>query len=1272
MSDFLARIKPRRSTVAGERPNANELRVGELAINTADGKLFTKHSDNIVKEITGTGTGSGGGGGGGGVDGEIEDLSNVIRRTGFVPDTAIPYWHINTFANQPPTTIPEFDAGLKDGWWMFTDDFPGIVDPVFYVYQSDLQGTQVDFTTLPVSGTFYVAWYNFNHLADIRDVAEDMVAVEYTNLTIRDNLSISFQLDMGWLEGIRDLGLDDDAIRAGRFVVYPPGEPVEDKPSLEDDILVVGSDGNWQPRPIKTSLLIDMPSESDLNSAQQTYERSKPPLLFDPAIGEFKVEHPEQLYRDRSYQNIHNTKNDLSFPLPELVFLGSNLDEYSNVVDIQQAHPDDDFYSIETPSWLRGVRFWKSPVPERIWINLKGKMGIWWDSSAYQSDINTANTIPNPTHERSDFRITANGVDHYVAITEKLSKVLTVAYDEGQITSDGELKRVLEIRVDIRFESCDLFPPQGQFCGVAFQMRLAEDGEVRYSIGSSLTSGHALEPYQQLNAPIGLTNPYPTEFYRGVWSFNEVVMWHGFSIQNDGYASNGYQCTYKKSLYDINAYEGLGVDGLGDVDDITLRNPGDTLRWNEERRVLEWDVFTQRDIFTDLDNASDGEVPTVVEYGDGKVLELQPIPRRLAQLEDVDTTPDSSAYLLQRQDESNAWVKIEDIESVNSVAGKTGAVTLETVDLDDVAPNKAKTAGSWVVTAGTAEDGEAYFDSDNDRLVLALETSEGVNFTDNANYLDASTPHTVAVKTLSGEILFEGDVDGPVDPRRGKFNLYLSDVSWVSALVVGEKLVLEFVRSDAANLAPESGQVLRYDGSNYRPATLSFYDLADAPDEVEGLSDSPHDGTQYARTDGAWTPVVHYDDSALDARVTTLESEVITLQGEVSALQGEVTTLQGEVTTLQGELANKIESAPVDGNAYVHQNGAWTLLTDVLTALGYQPGGGGPTPTPEPTPDIPETVNGGNFTTGEAGSVDLTVSGGDFTSGAAGSADELVDGGVFTSDVVIPETVDGGDFTTGASGSVDTEVSGGDFTTGTAGSADELVDGGVFTSDVVIPETVSGGDFTTGTGGSADVTLGGGDFTTGAAGPNDETVDGGAFAPESVSGGDFTSGGSAGPDTTYGGGDFTSGYSFGQNITLDGGVFTSGDGLIAGGGDFTSGGSGGSDVTYGGGDFATGTGGSQDITLDGGDFGGPAASGGDFTSGEGGDDDATYGAGNFTTGQASGDDVTLNGGDFSAEGGGDFTTGAIGGAAITYGAGDFSSGESSGAAVTLDGGDFSS
>ena len=41
----------KKNSAAGNAPSASDLSAGELAVNTADGKLFTKHTDGTVKTI---------------------------------------------------------------------------------------------------------------------------------------------------------------------------------------------------------------------------------------------------------------------------------------------------------------------------------------------------------------------------------------------------------------------------------------------------------------------------------------------------------------------------------------------------------------------------------------------------------------------------------------------------------------------------------------------------------------------------------------------------------------------------------------------------------------------------------------------------------------------------------------------------------------------------------------------------------------------------------------------------------------------------------------------------------------------------------------------------------------------------------------------------------------------------------------------------------------------------------------------------------------------
>ncbi len=55
MAELNARIIAKASATSGEAPLAADLEVAEIAVNTADGKLFTKHTDDSIKEISGSG-----------------------------------------------------------------------------------------------------------------------------------------------------------------------------------------------------------------------------------------------------------------------------------------------------------------------------------------------------------------------------------------------------------------------------------------------------------------------------------------------------------------------------------------------------------------------------------------------------------------------------------------------------------------------------------------------------------------------------------------------------------------------------------------------------------------------------------------------------------------------------------------------------------------------------------------------------------------------------------------------------------------------------------------------------------------------------------------------------------------------------------------------------------------------------------------------------------------------------------------------------------------
>ena len=133
MADLNARIKPKKSSAAGEVPQAADLEVAEIAVNTADGKLFTKHTDNSIVTISG-----GGGGAVDSVNGEtgvvslgIQDMEDVeipavfryVKGTDSSPDNPGQFYYITTNLKINKDDADGNDAGLGSATelWMSID-----------------------------------------------------------------------------------------------------------------------------------------------------------------------------------------------------------------------------------------------------------------------------------------------------------------------------------------------------------------------------------------------------------------------------------------------------------------------------------------------------------------------------------------------------------------------------------------------------------------------------------------------------------------------------------------------------------------------------------------------------------------------------------------------------------------------------------------------------------------------------------------------------------------------------------------------------------------------------------------------------------------------------------------------------------------------------------------------------------------------------------------------------------------------------------------------
>lgn len=110
MADYLGPIKPKKSSTTGEVPSAADLEVAELAVNTADGKIWTKHSDGSVKELGKAQTVNGQTGD---VNLGIDDLSDVDSSSTAPTQGQALVWN-DSDQHWEPGTITGFSGSYND------------------------------------------------------------------------------------------------------------------------------------------------------------------------------------------------------------------------------------------------------------------------------------------------------------------------------------------------------------------------------------------------------------------------------------------------------------------------------------------------------------------------------------------------------------------------------------------------------------------------------------------------------------------------------------------------------------------------------------------------------------------------------------------------------------------------------------------------------------------------------------------------------------------------------------------------------------------------------------------------------------------------------------------------------------------------------------------------------------------------------------------------------------------------------------------------------
>ena len=448
------------------------------------------------------------------------------------------------------------------------------------------------------------------------------------------------------------------------------------------------------------------------------------------------------------------------------------------------------------------------------------------------------------------------------------------------------------------------------------------------------------------------------------------------------------------------------------------------------------------------------------------------------------------------------------------------------------------------------------------------------------------------------------------------------------------------------------GQFLKYDGTEWIPSEIDSVDLStesiDALSDVDTSTTSPQVGQLLQWNGNNWIPADAPEsgagalDDLTDVDVTTpapVDTQVLAYNeadDEWQAANPRATAGAPTDTTFPGKPGEMRYS---ETHFYICiAPDTWKQM--LLYEIGVDPNPG--------NPSIGQIVDGGNFLTGEEGTINTILDGGNWTTGLTSDQQDVIrDGGYFTPDIpVLGDVIDGGDFENGTSNGSNFLIDGGNYTTGAPGTNDDItVDGGIITPEPSETpqngDTIDGGNFLTGAAGT-NYYVDCGDFFTGASGSADVTLDGGLFVPDAP-----------GPNDAIDGGDWEFGFSNGSNFLLDGGNWTTGypgvDGIADGGvwigpapgpdatidcGDFLTGAPG-TDFFLDGGNWSTGAGGYEG-TADGGIFSENIdliADGGDFKAGIGAETSEIFDGGDFKTGDVI-VDLPVDGGDFTTGGGG--------------------------------------
>ena len=344
MSDFLARIKPKRSTVSGETPSSLELEVAEIALNTADGKIFTKHTDGSIKEISGSG-----GGGGGSID-EIEDIGNVQARQTVSP--GVLSWDVKD------------DENVLGGWKYDDTAFQ------LSLNKDAKNGFDIrpSVVAMPTTGTIWVSFDNLTY-----------TEIAYTSRVINTEVVV---IDL--VVTAPNTGFPGEI-----YVAFD--SPYADGPSFDKDILLYDvSENSWIPSPLQVNDAADWDTDSGLQDGmsmvwsleQQKWTQGFPVLSSGSGLG-----------------GETSTAGTQYMVGPNRWFSTEAIDPAAEGwTALGTGVGDDVFFSLFVPSELVGTEFYGQPMPASVYLSSNGN--IHWDATQGGSSGGRSGNFVNDSSNR--------------------------------------------------------------------------------------------------------------------------------------------------------------------------------------------------------------------------------------------------------------------------------------------------------------------------------------------------------------------------------------------------------------------------------------------------------------------------------------------------------------------------------------------------------------------------------------------------------------------------------------------------------------------------------------------------------------------------------------------------------------------------------------------------------------------------------------------------------------------------------------------------------